>query len=205
VTIDGFLVGAWTRSRLLVDGAHCVDRCHALWLQTPDWFADVRIPCRSQGPVASGPEATLTGPRAFAGTATWDPPVMTWHHQLDYLGDPISDSMPLEHSGGRLIEAGSIKWAGLAIPFRQEWRRISQPGDEISAEISARRIRITIGPWRILIVDSRPEGPFRASMLTLSDGTWRTSETLTEPPQPDRNLLRGRTAPRTTPARPDHS
>jgi hypothetical protein len=106
---------------------------------------------------------------------------MTWHHQLDYLGDPISDSMPLQRNGGLLIEAGSLKWAGLAIPFRQEWRRLSHPSDESSAEISPGRIRITIGPWRILIVDNRPEGPFRASMFTLSDGKWLMSGMLTEP------------------------
>jgi hypothetical protein len=107
---------------------------------------------------------------------------MSWRHQLDYLGDPITDSIALERKGDLLIEAGSLQWAGLAIPFREEWRRISQRHDEISAEVSPRRIQITIGAWRILIVDERPEGPFRASMLTLAEGTWRTSETLTEPP-----------------------
>jgi hypothetical protein len=182
VTIDSFLVGAWTRSRLVVDGARCTDRSHALWLQTTDWFADVRLPSRSRGPVACGPEAALTRPRAFAGTATWEPPVMTWHHQLDYLGDPISESMALNHEGGLLIEAGYLKWAGLIVPFRQEWRRISQPADEISAEGSKRRIQVTIGPRRILIVDDRPDGPLRASVLTLSGATWLTSGMLTEPP-----------------------
>ena len=62
---------------------------------------------------------------------------MSWRHQLDYLGDPITDSIPLERKGDLLIEAGRLKWAGLAIPFREEWRRISQPHDEISAEVSA--------------------------------------------------------------------
>jgi hypothetical protein len=188
MTVDGFLVGAWTRSRLVVNGAHCVDRCQALWLQTTSWFADVRMPRSSQGPIAVGPEVTLTRPRAFAGTATWDPPVMTWHHQLDYLGDPVSDSMPLEHNGDLLVEAGHLNWAGLAIPFRQEWRRISQPGDEICAESSARRIQITIGVRRILIVDDRPYGPFRASMLSLCDGTWLMSGRLNEPPRPQRSV-----------------
>ena len=182
MTIDGFLVGAWSRSRLVVDGAQCLDRCRALWLQTADWYADVRMPRHSQSPFGCGPEATLTRPRAFAGTSTWQPPVMSWRHQLDYLGDPITDSIPLERKGDLLIEAGSLRWAGLAIPFREEWRRISQPHDEISAEVSARRIQITIGAWRILIIDDRPEGPFRASMLTLAHGTWRTLGNLTEPP-----------------------
>ena len=181
VSVDGFLVGAWTRSRL-VDGCRCLDRCQAFWLQGADWYADVRMPGHSEPPLDCGPEVTLTRPRASAGTSTWQPPVMSWRHQLDYPGDPITDSIPLERKGGLLIEAGSFKWAGLAIPFREEWRRISQPDDEIDVEVSARRIQITIGSWRILVVDDRPEGPFRASMLTLADGTWRTSGILTQPP-----------------------
>ena len=34
--VDDFLVGAWTRSRLVVDRAQCADRCRGLWLQTAD-------------------------------------------------------------------------------------------------------------------------------------------------------------------------
>jgi hypothetical protein len=123
----------------------------------------------------------LIRPRAFAGTATRQPPVIAWRHQLDYLGDPITDSIPLERKGDLLIEAGSFKWAGLAIPFREEWRRISQPQDEFCAEVSDRRIQITVGAWRILVVDDRPDGPFRASMFTLADGAWRISGNLTQP------------------------
>jgi hypothetical protein len=182
VTIDGFLVGAWTRSRLFVDGAQCLDRCQALWLQTADWYADVRMPRHPQPWFDGGPEATLTRSRAFAGTSTWQAPVMFWRHQLDYLGDPITDSNPLEHKGDLLIEAGDIKWAGLTIPFREEWRRISQPHDEMAAEVSARSIQITIGAWRILIIDDRPHGPFRASILTFVSGTWRSAGGFTDPP-----------------------
>jgi hypothetical protein len=185
VTVDGFLVGAWTRSRLVVDGVQCVDRCQALWLQTPDWYADVRMRRRSQPPCDCGPEATLTRPRAFAGTSTWQPPVMTWYHLLDYLGDPITDSIPLERKGDLLIEAGSLRWAGLAIPFREEWRRINRPHDEISAEIGSRRIQITVGAWRILVIDDRPRGPFQASVLTLADGGWHSSGGLIEPGNDD--------------------
>lgn len=182
MTVDGFLVGAWTRSRLVVDGAQCGERSQALWLQTPDCYADVQIPRHSPASSDSGPGAALTRPRAFAGTATWQHPIMTWRHQLDHLGDPITDSIPLERKGDLLIEAGCLKWAGLVIPFREEWRRISRPHDEMSAEVSARRIQVTIGSWRILVIDDRPKGPFRASMLTRADGTWRTSGSLTEPP-----------------------
>jgi hypothetical protein len=107
---------------------------------------------------------------------------MTWHHQLDSMGQPITESSPLEGKGDRVIEAGSFRWAGLTIPFREEWRRISPPGAEISAEIGARHIQLTIGERRILIVDDGPAGPFLASMLILNDGGWNVSAELIEPP-----------------------
>ena len=182
MTIDGFLVGAWTRSRLVVDGARCVDRSRVLWLQTVDWYAHVQIPYHSEISSSGGPEATLSRPWAFAGTSTWRPPVMTWHHQLDSMREPITESTPLEGAGDLLIEAGSFKWAGLAIPFREEWRRISRPDAPVSAEIAAQRVQLTIGERRILIIDERPAGPFRASMLTFNEGSWCVSGELTEPP-----------------------
>ena len=67
MTIDGFLVGAWTRARLVVDGAECVDRCQTLWLQTPDCYADVRMPCHAPRSLDGGSGAALTRPRAFGG------------------------------------------------------------------------------------------------------------------------------------------
>jgi hypothetical protein len=180
VTVDGLLVGAWTRSRLVVGGAQCVDRSRVLWLQTEDWYAHVQIPHRSRP--GWGPEAILSRPWAFAGPSTWRPPVMTWHHQLDSMREPITESSPLEGKGDLVVEAGSFRWAGVTIPFREEWRRISSPDAEISAEIGARYIELTIGERRILIVDDGPEGPFRASMLTLNEEGWSVSAELIEPP-----------------------
>ena len=44
MAVDRDLVGAWTRSRLVVDGASYADVCKVLWLQTTDWYADIRVP-----------------------------------------------------------------------------------------------------------------------------------------------------------------
>jgi hypothetical protein len=107
---------------------------------------------------------------------------MTWHHRLDSMREPITESSPLEGSGDLIIEAGSFKWAGIVIPFRQEWRRITPPDAEISAEISARHIQLTVGQRRILITDGGPAEPFVASMLTLNDGVWCVSGELIEHP-----------------------
>jgi hypothetical protein len=181
VTIDSSLVGAWTRHRLIVDGVRCVDRCQVLWLQTADYYADIRLP----GPLPSisdgGPEMVFARPAAFAGAASWDCPIMTWHHQLDSLPDPISESSPLHFEGDLLVESGWLRWAGLRIPFREEWRRISSCHDELVTEVDLTRIRITVGTWRIEIEDERPSGVFRASRLEFAAGSWRLAGTIVEP------------------------
>jgi hypothetical protein len=181
MTVDDFLVGAWTRSRLIVDGAQCTDRCRVLWLQTANWYADVRIPSRAGVWRQGGPEAVFARPWAFAGQARWDPPVMTWQHQLDSMREPIADSNPLDRMGDLLVEAGSFKWAGLAIPFRAEWRRISGRDEAVSVELGSDRIQVTVAFWRILVEDDRPSGPFRASRLDFEDGEWRLTGTILEP------------------------
>jgi hypothetical protein len=182
VTADGLLVGAWTRSRLVVDGSRCVDRSQVLWLQTDDWYAHIQIPHPCQASHGWRPEAILSRPWAFAGTSTWRPPLMTWHHRLDSMREPITESGPLEGTGDLIIEAGSFKWAGITIPFRQEWRRISPPDAQISAELSPRHIQLTVGERRISMADGGPAGAFVASMLTLVDGGWCVLGELTEPP-----------------------
>ncbi len=182
MAVDRDLVGAWTRSRLVVDGTPCADVCKVLWLQTIDLYADIRVPCRAGAAPAKGPAAVFARPWAFAGTATWDPPVMTWHHQLDSMLQPNVDSNPLERDGDLLVESGRFKWAGLWIPFREEWRRLSRSDDVVGAEVQTRRIQVTIGAWRIDVEDDRPSGNFRATWHDFKDGTWRPTGSILEPP-----------------------
>jgi hypothetical protein len=70
---------------------------------------------------------------------------MTWHHQLDSMRGPIVDSSLLDRMGDLLVEAGSFKWAGLAIPFHEEWRRISARDEAVSAQVGSNRIQVTVG------------------------------------------------------------
>jgi hypothetical protein len=178
--MDSFLVGAWTRSRLIVDGSRCVDHCQVLWLQTAVWYADIRLPCRAGSMSETGPEAVFARPGACAGAATWKPPVMTWHHHLDSI-ESISDSNALHRQGDLLVEAGSFRWAGLAIPFREEWRRISRLDDGASVQVDTKRIQVTIGQLRIEVEDQRPSGVFRATRQVLEKGAWQTRGTILEP------------------------
>jgi hypothetical protein len=72
MSVDEFLVGAWTRSGLVVDGSRCVDQCQVLWLQTPVWYADIRLPCPGGSMFEAGPGTVFARPVASAGEATWD-------------------------------------------------------------------------------------------------------------------------------------
>jgi hypothetical protein len=183
VTVDCELVGAWARSRLVVDGMPCVDFCQVLWLQTSDSYADIRVPQRLAEASARGPAAVFARPWAFAGVATWEPPIMTWHHHLDSMLQPNVDSNPLRRDGEMLVESGRFRWAGLWIPFRAEWRKVSRPEDVAGARVEANRIQVTIGTWRIVVEDQRPSGPFRATRYELQDQDegWRAKGSVSEP------------------------
>jgi hypothetical protein len=130
----------------------------------------------------TGPEALFARPGACAGAATWNPPVMTWHHHLDSI-ESISDSNVLDRQGDVLVEAGNFRWAGLAIPFREEWRRISRLDDDVSVQVDTNRIQVTIGQRRIEVADQRPSGMFRATRQSFEEGTWQTRGTILEPPR----------------------
>jgi hypothetical protein len=182
--VDSALVGAWARSRLVVDGMRCADRCDVLWLQTPDWYADIRLPSTARVLRTGGPEVVFARPVAFAGLACWNPPMMTWRRHLDSMCDQISDCSRLHFEGDILVETGCLKWAGLTIPFREEWRRISVSQAEMSAQIDPDRIAITLGTWRIVVEEERPPGIFRAARHDFEGGSWRLRGSIVEAPPP---------------------
>jgi hypothetical protein len=181
VSVDGELVGAWTRSRLVVDDTPCIDYCQVLWLQTADWYADIRVPSRPARETAGHPSTVFCRPWAFAGVATWEPPVMTWHHHLDSMLQATVESNPLGRHGESLVESGRFKWAGLWIPFRHEWRRLASPDDVAGVQVEMNRIQVTIGAWRIVVDDQRPGGPFRATRYDLQDAGWTARGSVIEP------------------------
>lgn len=180
------LTGAWRRSGLIVDGVTVTDRCNVLWLQTELWYADIRLPVRrsgaqpdDDGAFAAGPERCFARPWAFAGKASWDDPVMTWHHHLDSEANSEPDSNPLERSGSLILERGRIAWEGRSVPFTEEWQRISPRDAEMCAEAKPGRITVTVGRWRIELADERPAGPFLAVRHERDEsGAWRATGSL---------------------------
>jgi hypothetical protein len=177
------LAGAWRRSGLTVDGVATAERCDVLWLQTDRWYADMRVPIEEAMPgIGGGPETPFARPWAFAGTAIWEEPVMTWNHHLDSEPAPGVDSNRLEPAGQFMVEKGRIEWKGRFVPFTEEWQRISPAGAEMSAEAGENRMVVTIDRWRIEIVDDRPDGPFRAVRYERDvGGEWQLRAYLNRP------------------------
>jgi len=107
-------VGAWRRVSLALGEAPACEPSDVLWLQARAAFADVRLP-RARG----------AEPAAFAGTTTWEPPVLTWHHRLDLEPGP-PDTGAVEWHGPDLVERGVTCVHGEPVTYEEVWRR--EPG-----------------------------------------------------------------------------
>lgn len=156
-------VGAWRRSGLAVGGHRAVDHCDVLWLQTPEWFADMRVRIDASAPVG-GREVPewMNENRAFAGQATWRSGVMTWQHRFDSLPGPDVDSSPLSWENGVLVERGVTTLDGREVSFEEEWLRMTPDGIPWATAHSDTEVRVEVGPWAVEIRDHRPEGGFSA-------------------------------------------
>jgi len=189
VTVPPAFVGAWRRGGLVLDGTRCGDPAEVLWLQTGDWYADIRIPRPpSRGsedldnPGADDPAFLhFAEPWAFAGTAEWDPPIMTWHHHLDIHVHPASDANPLVQESGVLVERGTIDWSGRSVAFAEEWYRLTPDNPQTAVEEGSKRIRIAVADWRITVEDTRPSGTFLAVREQRQAGRWQETGRLRPP------------------------
>jgi Protein HRI1 len=168
------LVGAWRRSGLIFDGLRRVDYCDVMWLQTPDWFVDIRLLIDRAVPVVDeGVPAFFYKEFAFAGVTTWEPPQITWNHKIDSNLEPAVDSNPLTWKDGVVFETGKVTMNGREIPFIEEWLRTTDDTVRYSAEVGEREARIEVGRWAVEIKDERPAGKFKATRYE-ADGTgWR--------------------------------
>ena len=183
MTVGYGLTGSWRRDGLVVDGRRVADPSDVLWLQTPDWYADIRLP-RSEGQATdNGPAALFARPWAFAGIASWDPPVMTWEHRFDSRLGAAVDSNPLVKAGDLLVEEGWVAHDGRRVPFAEEWRKISTRDHRVSALPRLQGVQITIGPWRITIDDHRPAGDFLAVREGFDPAGWSEVGRLRVPPR----------------------
>lgn len=183
MTVGFGLTGAWRRDGLVLDGERVTDPCEALWLQSPEWYADIRLPASGVVAADNGPSALFAEPWAFAGVASWDPPTMTWEHQFDSRPEPAVDANPLAKVGDLLVEGGWIEYDGRPIPYIEEWRKISAHDDPVLAQVRSAGVQITVGRWRIAVRDLRPVAEFLAVREELGPSGWSEVGRLYVPPR----------------------
>ncbi|MHB8691229.1 MAG: hypothetical protein ACYDHH_08280 [Solirubrobacteraceae bacterium] len=167
------LVGAWRRSGLILDGVRQVDHCDVIWLQTPEWFADIRLRIDPTTEVpANGVPAWFHAEFAFAGVATFEPPVQTWTHLIDSNLEPSTDANPLSWEDGVVFETGKTELDGQEVQFIEEWLRMT--GDDVawSADTGDRHARIEVGRFAVELSDERPAGAFVATRYERGGTGW---------------------------------
>jgi hypothetical protein len=174
MAVPEHIVGAWRRSGLILDSVRQVDHADVIWLQTPEWFADIRLRINPDSvvPTAGVPE-WFYEEFAFAGTSTWADPVITWDHVLDTRPDPAPDANPLTWEDGVAFERGTTEVDGVPTPFIEEWLRMTDDDVTWSVDKGEGSARIEVGRFAVEVKDLRPEGgSFTATRYHLEDGDW---------------------------------
>lgn len=167
------LVGAWRRSGLIFNGVRKVDYCDVIWLQTPEWFVDIRLLIdRSATLPTAGLPSFFYKEFSFAGVATWSPPVITWDHQIDSNLEPSVDSNPLTWEDGVAFERGIATVDGAPAPFIEEWLRMTDDDVKWSVEHGPGWARIEVGRFAVEIKDDRPSGKFVATRYDADGDSW---------------------------------
>lgn len=129
MTLPVEFVGAWRRVGLVIDGVRRVDYCDVLWLQSADWFADIRTHIQPRvGPSADDPHAPFATEFSFAGTTEFADPMLHWIHTRDSRGEAPPDENPVAWEDELLVESGSFEWEGRLVPFVEEWGHLGSDG-----------------------------------------------------------------------------
>jgi hypothetical protein len=169
------IVGAWRRSGLIFNGVRQVDYCDVVWLQTPEWYADIRLLIDPKVTLPTvGLPSFFYKEFSFAGPASWSAPVITWDHQLDFNVNSSVDSNPLTWEDGVAFERGTATVDGQPAPFIEEWLRMTEDDVTWSAEHGPGWARIEVGRWAVEIKDERPKGRFVATRYERDGDGWST-------------------------------
>ncbi len=162
-------IGAWRRVGLVIDGVRRVDYCDVLWLQSPDWFVDIRTHLQpGVGPSADDPHSAFAAEFAFAGTTEFIDPRLRWNHMLDSREAAPPDENPVAWQDDLLIETGAFEWQGRLVPFIEEWGHLG------SSEVSGvgRDDYVRVEAAGLAIEASVDTGGFRAVKHRHRDGAW---------------------------------
>ena len=142
--------GAWQRTDLRI-GGELRDDADVLWLQTTEWYADLRIPHDDHGGAIE----------AFAGPARWVEPYFTWLHQIDWVGSFPDDVGHLTWDGSALIETGWFECDPKDKPYEERWVPCQPASPRLAAvrsTIDRRAAHVRVGHEAITLVDDRPAG-----------------------------------------------
>jgi len=162
--------GAWTRVSLAVDGEAPSEHADVVWLQTERTYADLRIPRYGYGDIVA--------PQSFAGTTTWDDPLLRWSHDLDLATDVSAgetDVGRVRWDGDDLVETGELDDDGRAVPYTEVWRRMAGSDDGLESHWShdGTCVVVRTGDHVLTIADERAAGgAFRACYRTRHEGRW---------------------------------
>lgn len=144
--------GAWLRVSIARDGGRPQEPARVDWLQGPSAFADLRVP------IDAGDELLC-----FAGTTTWSPPRLTWHHDLDLGTDIGADTGEVSWHNGDLVEEGVFMIDGRETPYVEVWRRTATAEDgialrRIGANGTPNGRIVRVGAECLVVTDDRPDG-----------------------------------------------
>ena len=158
--VPEWVVGAWERTSLVIEGAPAADIGRAVWIQAERSYVDVRAP----GSAASG--------TAFAGSGNWRGGVFTWHHDIDLHPEPGRlDRGTLRLDGEDLVEAGD-DLDGLG-PYVERWRRLPAsegPGETVTADGG---LAVRVGAHYAFVHDDRDrDGEFSARYRRRTGHAW---------------------------------
>ena len=163
--VPGEFVGVWQRESLQINGAPPFEDSHAIWLQTPSRYADIRV---------SQPNGSSLS-EAFGGSQEWHAPALTFHHSLAFSVRLTQDIGSMSWDGETLIEEGSAVYNGVNIDFRERWIRCTALAPDYQAleahddNDSLVAIALQIDDHAVLITD---QADFSATYFKFLDSRW---------------------------------
>jgi hypothetical protein len=149
MTVPESFVGAWRRTGLFIDGVRRVDFSDVLWLQTPTWFADIRLRMDRNVEPLDAPSRRMARTAASAGIAEWTDPIMTWRPTLGVRADFPVDRYRLDRRDNVVVEYGSLTAGTTEFTFAEEWLRMTGPSETHSVVAREQYLSISIGRWSI--------------------------------------------------------
>jgi len=172
VRVPPELRGGWLRRSIAVGGGPAQETATVWWLQASTRFADLRVPLAQDGRAQS-----------FAGATTWEPPALTWEHELDLEGLADSDTGRVHFDGELLVEEG--EWAGDSGPrgYVEVWEPMpGTTGTSFALTRGAAPGRLVrTGTRALTLVDDRASGgDYTGVGWQLTDAGW--TEALRWPP-----------------------